>query len=417
MFSIQKTDRFSVAQIGARMHYAVPRILESGGRLEMLFTDISIDHGMSRAVKFAPSFLKNKFLSKLRGRLVSGVPLEKIVAFEYIGYIYTLKLQMARNEADRLRAFIWVEEQFSKKIRTFGFGGSKSVYAFNGAALHLFESAAKDGVTKILEQTIAPKRIENELLGASGFLDARAIAFLDSPVMREFVEKEEAEWKAADTILCASDFVMDGLISCGVSRAKCHVVPYGVNLSPYVDKGNSRSASGKTVNVLFVGGVGSRKGIWSLLEAMRSLSRLDVKCRVVGPIAADLKQLSRECPANTEIVGSVARSEIPGEFERADIFCLPSLCEGSATVIYEALAAGLPVITTANSGSIVRDGIEGLIIPHSNSDALAEAVVRLVTDSDFRLETGRNALTRSRYGSLSAYSERLLSVLSESSSC
>ena len=68
----------------------------------------------------------------------------------------------------------------------------------------------------------------------------------------------------------------------------------------------------------------------------------------------------------------VPHIEMPRLFRQADIFVFPSLHEGSALCTYEALACGLPVITTANSGSVVRHGIDGFIVPIRDVEALTE---------------------------------------------
>lgn len=96
----------------------------------------------------------------------------------------------------------------------------------------------------------------------------------------------------------------------------------------------------------------------------------------MGPINAGTwaaKEIARDC----ELVGAVPRQEIAKQYAWADVFVLPSICEGSATVCYEALASGLPVITTPNSGSVVRDGLDGFIVPIRNSEAIREKLARL----------------------------------------
>ncbi|MCK4375945.1 MAG: glycosyltransferase family 4 protein, partial [Candidatus Brocadiae bacterium] len=123
--------------------------------------------------------------------------------------------------------------------------------------------------------------------------------------------------------------------------------------------------------------------------------------------------LMSACPANVEVVGPVPRDEVMMHYRWADVFCLPSICEGSATVTYEALAAGLPVVTTSNTGSIVRDGVEGFIVPIRDSDAIADALARLLKDRQLLRDMSQAALDRSAYGSLDAYGERLVSALTD----
>jgi glycosyltransferase involved in cell wall biosynthesis len=134
----------------------------------------------------------------------------------------------------------------------------------------------------------------------------------------------------------------------------------------------------------------------------------------VGSVEVDTDVLGRAAGPNVETVGPVPRSAVADEYARADVFCLPSLCEGSATVVYEALAAGLPVITTPNAGSIVRDGREGFIVPVRDAEAIASRIDELASDDALRQEMARAARERSRYGSLDAYARRLLAVFGRS---
>jgi glycosyltransferase involved in cell wall biosynthesis len=112
-----------------------------------------------------------------------------------------------------------------------------------------------------------------------------------------------------------------------------------------------------------------------------------------------------------ELRGIVPRSQIAEEFRWADVFLLPSLCEGSATAVYEALAAGLPVITTENTGSVVRDGIDGFIVPVCDPQAIATAVLELADNPELRQIMSANAFLRAAEHTVESYGERLLAAL------
>ena len=96
----------------------------------------------------------------------------------------------------------------------------------------------------------------------------------------------------------------------------------------------------------------------------------------------------------------------------ADVFLLPSLCEGSATVIYEALAHGLPVICTPNTGSVVRDGMDGFIVPIRDAATTAARLEQLAGDRELRTWMGANARQRASEFTVAAYGRRLLAALS-----
>jgi glycosyltransferase involved in cell wall biosynthesis len=109
--------------------------------------------------------------------------------------------------------------------------------------------------------------------------------------------------------------------------------------------------------------------------------------------------------------GAVPRSRMRELFAWADVFVLPSLCEGSATATYEALAAGLPVVATPNTGSAVRDGVEGYLVPIRAPEAIAERLDRLANDRGLLAEIDKAARRRAEAFSAERYAERLLGVI------
>ena len=163
--------------------------------------------------------------------------------------------------------------------------------------------------------------------------------------------------------------------------------------------------------VLFVGSVGLRKGSHYLAEATRILQRRRVACeiRVVGPYRPDV--VRHPAFRGPTYVGQVPRSRIVDEFRRADVFVLPTLCEGMARVHLEAMACGVPVITTPNCGAVVRDGVDGFIVPTRDAAAIADKVELLLSDRALRARMGENARARAREFTWERYGERLLGAL------
>ena len=130
------------------------------------------------------------------------------------------------------------------------------------------------------------------------------------------------------------------------------IVPYGVGAGFRLPPRNNH---GGLLRVLFVGSVGLRKGAPYVLAAAHVLLGKAI-IRMVGPLEAPAKAAAL-LEAGVELIGPVPRSAVMAHFAWADAFLLPSLCEGSATVVYEALASSLPVVCTPNTGSVVRDGV------------------------------------------------------------
>jgi glycosyltransferase involved in cell wall biosynthesis len=167
------------------------------------------------------------------------------------------------------------------------------------------------------------------------------------------------------------------------------------------------------LRVLFVGEVGLRKGMPYLLEALRRLNSERIEVRAVGREVLSASAI-RPYRRFIKFLGPVPRVEMPALFRWADVLVLPSICEGSAFAAYEALVAGIPVVATPNSGAPVRDGIDGLLVPIRDPEALAGAIARFSEDREF-LESCSHAARTNRYHlSLEAYRERLVAALRES---
>jgi len=409
----KKNGGVIVAQLGARMHYGVPRLLHEAGLLECLFTDICAAKSWPRLLKFVPTSILPVGLQRLQGRLPSNIPSEKIVAFTNFGLEYASRRRKACTLSEMTALHLWAGDRFNELIVANGFGDGKLVYGFNSASEGIFKAAETYGLQRIVEQTISPRSVEMRILNEESerFPEWRERATDENA--GQYAARELREWVLADKILVASEFVKQQIGEVGGPIEKCRIVPYGVELQRFSVKQKKSSATKRrgSLNVLFIGGDGFRKGVHYLFGAMKRLKGESIHCKIVGGIKLEPSILSSLSSQNIELVGPVSRELIHREYASADVFCLPSLCEGSATVVYEALAAGLPVVTTPNSGSIVRDGVEGYIVPIRNSDAIAERLDRLANDRSLLASMSDAAITRSFYGSLDAYGERLMEAL------
>ena len=130
---------------------------------------------------------------------------------------------------------------------------------------------------------------------------------------------------------------------------------------------------------------------------------------MVGPY--DVEVIKRKEFQGPIYIGQVPRTEVIEEFLKADIFVLPTLCEGMALVHLEALACGLPVITTHNCGSVVRDGEEGFIVPIRDAEKLADRIEQLLADDNLRQQMSQKARERAKEFTWEKYRERLIDAL------
>jgi glycosyltransferase involved in cell wall biosynthesis len=398
---------YVVVQLGARMHYAVPRILHAANQLERLFTDLYGSMGWPRWCNSLPAAIQPSDFRRIAGRTANGVPGNRVTAFNLLGLRYAHRRRRARSRSDFSRAFLWAGRTLCNKAISRGFGEAEGLYVYNTAGLEALEVARAEKRRAVVEQTIAPLRVENKLLRE----EQERFPAWQKPTdpgedFESLCQREEAEWRLADTIVCGSDFVRDSIGASGGPKERCVVVNYGVDqrfrLPP-------RASHGGPLRVLTVGAVGLRKGSPYLIAAAKALRNM-AEFRLVGGLECNA-EIAGLCPPNVELIGSVPHSEMLEHFAWADVFLLPSLCEGSATSTYEALSASLPVVCTPNCGSVVRDNVDGIIVPIRSVDAIVEAILRLANDGALRQEMGVNARLQAAAFDFNHYGGSLLSVL------
>ncbi len=401
----------SVAMLGARMHFAVPLILAEAGLLHTFYTDFYLGNKkwLTRLADGAGVRPKDGLL-KQASRRNASIPLTRVVSFDLLGLEYGLRRRRRLTPSSAARLFAHVNHKFCKRVVRKGLDDAEVIFGFNGASLEIFEHARSRGIKCILEQTMAPRKTELKLIaeehGRWRGWTAESPSLDDDPL----VEREADEWKLADRVICGSNFVKTALNREGVAEDKSTVVPYGVDIDYFKPRRPKRSS--KAINLLFMGEIGLRKGVPYLLEALRGLNRPKTfSAKLAGPIAIDETQL-RKYSNWCEVTGPMPKRQACALYDWADVLVLPSLCEGSATVTYEAMASGVPVITTENSGAIVRDGFDGCVVPIRDSAALAEKIAVLCEDVNRRTQMSEAALERRGEISLAAYADRLLRALS-----
>lgn len=394
--------RYAVAQMGARMHYGVPSLLERSGMLERFYTDIYAGP-LTRTVARRSPF---GFLKRWAGRYSSGLPAGRVSSFPLFGLQYARKLRSARNESERAEAFLWSGREFGRRVCSRGLGSANAVYAFNDAALEILQMARRQGLYTVVEQTIAPLAVEAALMTVehAKFSDWEP-APLTGSLLEERACRQREEWQTADAVLCGSGFVRDGIEKDGGPVDRCRVVPYGVTPAR---KARQRTAHAP-LRVLTVGAVGLRKGspyVWK--AAMELAGRAEF--RMVGPVHVS-DAACRRLRESVAVIGAVPRSEVAAHYDWADVFLLPSICEGSATVTYEALLAGLPVLCTPNTGSMVKDGRNGFVVPAGDPEAVVDRLIRLSAPGALA-DLSHGALATAAELTLDAYQKRALEVLS-----
>jgi glycosyltransferase involved in cell wall biosynthesis len=179
------------------------------------------------------------------------------------------------------------------------------------------------------------------------------------------------EYDLADLILVLSGKAVETFRVQGFLEDKLFYLPRGVDVERFTP-----GARPPHFRAVFCGALIERKGVHYLLEAWHRLDLKDAELWLVGAVHAEMRPyLEKFARENVKVIGFAHEPE--KYLREASIHVFPSLCEGSAKVTYEAAACGLPQVTTREAGDVVEDGVQGIIIPPADVDALAAAIQQL----------------------------------------
>jgi len=200
--------------------------------------------------------------------------------------------------------------------------------------------------------------------------------------------------KDADVILVNSDFVAETFRARGFPDHRLHTAYLGVRPDFFSLK--AAYGSGSVVRVLFTGAFNVRKGAGYLIDALNLVdpTRKRFALTVVGA-ADEFEHIRRFHPVSPHdtFVGPVLQERLKAYLSEADVYVFPTLCEGCAKSAMEAMAAGVPVITTRECGLPAVHGQDAYIVPARDTGSLAAALELLAGDQDLRERLGRSAAT------------------------
>ncbi|MDO9271240.1 MAG: glycosyltransferase family 4 protein [Methylobacter sp.] len=219
----------------------------------------------------------------------------------------------------------------------------------------------------------------------------------------------------ADYLLVNSDFVKETFIHFGYDASRILVLYTGIDdrFLSLIPPRSYPSFTGRPIRLLFAGDMGARKGGRILLEALMRIRDLSWQFEAIGSIDPSLRNDFPDffTDERVAVTGHLPWDELAEHMNMADIFVFPSLAEGSARIVFMAMACGCYVITTPNSGSVVQDEIHGKIVAPGDVDALEAALRESFLNQDRVPAVGRrNAnLIKSRY-TQSHYGNGLMTI-------
>lgn len=305
----------------------------------------------------------------------------------------------------------WVYVSLDCQVAKHHLQGLDAIYSYEDLAATTFEVAKEQGIVCLYDLPIPFYRTTRHIMSQEAELFpelAPAIESIREPAWK--IERKEREVQLADHIFVASSFTKKSLLEIGVEPEKVSVIPYGAPVEYF----QPQPKPDNCFRVLFVGRVSPRKGIQYLLQAWQGLRLHNAELVLVG---------SNLCPANwleqykdiCRHVRSTPHFLLNEYYSSASVFVFPSLVEGFALVLLEAMSCGIPVITTPHTAGfdIITEGVEGFIIPIRDVEALKEKLEWCSSHPQELAEMGRAARRKAEQLNWGRYRQLLASRIQE----
>jgi len=201
-----------------------------------------------------------------------------------------------------------------------------------------------------------------------------------------------------DRLIAPSSFVAKSFLEKGFSQEKIHIIPYGVNLANFYPLLPDEKECRSVFRVICVAQISPRKGHIYLLEAWKKLQLPNSELILIGNISQEMMPILSKYQGIFKHIQFVPNVNLRQYYGQSDVFILPSLEDGFAYVCAEAMACGLPVITTTNTGAseLIEHGREGFIVPIRLPEAIANYLESLYRNEELRLEMSSAALRKAQ---------------------
>ena len=374
-----------LVQPGARHNYALARFLSQHDMLQRVYTDFALGEGHVL-------------------RSILGLPLPAYV-----------KAKLARRATDALPAML-IRSGFDVSLpgigrRTLRRPSARDIAESDGFYLQYFTGGADIRARAPRKPIISDVFI---VPGAYRAIDREVADFPDwgeastpPDLAARYDTHSRAMFEQSDTLFCPSQAVIDDVASYGAHfAAKCRLVPYGASLS-------SAGGTPEPGRVLFCGSLHLRKGVQYIRAAAEMLRASHPHIRFVFAGSASVIMRAKLAAPNIELLGHLGKAALMRELGRADLFLFPSLAEGAAGTVLEAMASGLPIVATREGGVDFTDGTSGIVLPPRDAEAIAAAVVRIVEDRALRASLSAGATREAEVYSMAAWEARFIAAVSD----
>ena len=307
-----------------------------------------------------------------------------------------------------------LDQDVARRVRSLG-KSIRGVYAYEDGALESFWAAKECGVSCIYDLPIAywkvsRKLYEEEAERLPGWKDS----LIGNEDSKQKCERKTEELELADLVVCPSEFVYHSIPESVRAAKKVVIAPFGTpsySLEGEISIGPKREGK---IKFIFAGSMSQRKGLADLFSAWKILDRSDIELHVFGSPVMELEFYREQCP---EFIYHEPRPhrEVLELMRSCDVFILPSIVEGRAQVMQEAMSQGLPIIITPNTGGsdLVDEQKTGFLVPIRSPEAIAEKINWFADHADQIMDMGKMARDKASALSWQNYQDLILRALRE----
>ncbi len=276
---------------------------------------------------------------------------------------------------------------------------------WSNKSLHTLRRAKERGAMVVLERGSSHIEYQNAILKEEF---ERWGGEFHNPVHPKILQKELIEYQEADYIEVPSSFARRSFLEKGFAPEKIIQGQRGVDLEQFTRVPKEDNV----FRVIYAGGMSLQKGTHYLLEAFASLQLKNAELLLVGSLSDEMKPFFKKYEGSYRWVGHVPQPELYKHYSQGSVFVMPSLQEGFAVVQLQAMACGLPLICTTNTGGedVVEEGKSGFVVPIRDPRTLAEKILYLYDHPETREQMGEAASLQARRFTWDHYGDRIIPV-------
>lgn len=384
---------------------------EQAAMLAELFPD-QFQHVTS--VYFPPLLIK--ILKKISSRVGNQLGKRSYAGLpgKYVRTLPSTEIKRWRLEKKQgpahLSDYMDLNEFWQKKVLGH-FGPPRICISYDGISRHLFR-AWKGKSLLVLDLAIGIPQYRVKIQYGKDF----HLGMLDEvdEVLKKLYEWYNQEIELADIILCGSEFVkMTVVYFFPAYEHKCKILPYGTDLEAFSFPDRKFRQEGEDLKFVFVGRLSLRKGAHQMLEAWKNFVLDHPKAELHFFGTPDQEINMQNLPVNVYWHGWMRPADLIARLKTMDIMVFPTTFEGSSIAVFQAMALKLPVITTRNSGTVLKHGESCEIVEVGDKDGLVKAMDKLLQDAGYRKRLAENAFALSRNYTWDDYKTRLGEILTE----